>query len=88
MKYNQTAKTMWFKRKKYGWGWTPNNAQGSLSILIYTGLVSLYPILTEKENFSVLIFSLITIPLTIALVALCYLKGEKPKWSWGADEKL
>lgn len=26
--------------------------------------------------------------LTIGLIAICYLKGEKPSWNWGKKKKL
>ncbi|WP_413942928.1 hypothetical protein [Bdellovibrio sp. HCB-162] len=87
MTQNQNSKTLWFKRKRYGWGWTPNTIQGWVTILVYTILVALYPLLTEADgSFSAPVFLAITIPLTIGLIILCYLKGEKPKWSWGKEE--
>ncbi|HYC83050.1 MAG TPA: hypothetical protein VEB60_00680, partial [Candidatus Paceibacterota bacterium] len=30
---------LWFKRKLYGWGWTPVTWQGWLAVLAYAGLV-------------------------------------------------
>lgn len=32
-------KKLWFKRKLYGWGWTPVKWQGWLTIIIYIALI-------------------------------------------------
>jgi uncharacterized membrane protein YhaH (DUF805 family) len=78
---------LWFKQKTYGWGWTPANWKGWLVILGYVALTLAYP-LTHKgiQNFSIPLFLFITLALTVSMIWLCYLKGEKPEWRWGKRE--
>ena len=74
---------IWFRRKRYGWGWVPATREGWLSILIW--LVLLLWIeqkmdQNEMKNITVIIL------MVGALIYLCYKKGEKPRWQWGKDK--
>ncbi len=78
---------IWFKRKTYGWGWTPANAKGWAAVVTYVIAMSLYPALAKQSvvdgvdqtsGFSIPIFLLIAAALTAALVGISYFKGEKP----------
>ncbi len=80
----------WFKRKLFGWGWTPAKWQGWCIILAYIVLILALVLSKEKDipgnpdsgsNF--LIFALPVIVLTVLLIIVAYKKGEKPKWQWG-----
>ncbi len=76
----------WFKRKLYGWGWTPVKLQGWAVIIIFV-IIALFLALriNDDESMEVVIkeffipFSL----LTFGLIYICYTKGEKPRWQWG-----
>lgn len=78
----------WFETKRYGWGWgMPKNRQGWTVLLIYSIVVVLLsgfgfsdPNPTKQ---SILLFSGGMLMATIALIAICLKKGEKPQWSWG-----
>lgn len=72
----------WFKRKIYGWGWTPANKKGWAVIGIYTALAVLLAV-TQTTNMFVVPFIL----LTVLLIVVCYKTGEKPKWMWGKENK-
>lgn len=82
---------LWFKRKLYGWGWTPARWQGWLIILVFIVFLiwngfSLGPdenIGTEQITW---FFGRIIISVSI-LITICYKTGEKPKWQWGASKK-
>jgi len=80
----------WFKRKLFGWGWTPATWQGWLIIFVFIVLILLFA-MTIDENSSngeiVFTFILPLTLLTITLIRICYLKGEKPKWQWGFPNK-
>ena len=73
-------KKFWFKRKLYGWGWTPCTWQGWLVILVWT--ILFIPAITnlDHEIYKNYLFIFLSIA---ALIAICYKKGEKPKWQWG-----
>ena len=73
----------WFKAKTYGWGWgLANTWQGWLTYAAYVALLAaggaLFP-----PNRDPLAFALVVAVLTMALVGICFLKGEPPRWRWG-----
>lgn len=78
----------WFKRKLYGWGWTPVTWQGWLVVVVYIVLaVSMG--LTVDENSPTrevaFTFLLPLFILTATLIRICYKTGQKPRWQWGKD---
>ena len=79
---------LWFKRKLFGWGWTPVSWQGWAVIVIYIALVWGFA-LTIDENSSArekaFTFFIPAAILTSLLIRICYRKGESPKWQWGKD---
>jgi hypothetical protein len=78
---------LWFKRKLYGWGWTPVTWQGWLVIAGYIILATWIFRGIDSGSHSVSDTLINFLPrlviLTIALVWLCIKKGEKPHWQWG-----
>ncbi len=81
---------LWFKRKPFGWGWTPVKWQGWCVIVVYVGLILTLVLSREKDipenpdsgsNF--LTFALPILILTILLIVIARKKGEKPRWQWG-----
>jgi len=76
---------LWFKRKTYGWGWTPANAKGWCAALAFVILCVAYPILSQlcHFRFSLVIFYAVIAIATAGFFWLCSVKGEKPQWSWG-----
>ena len=79
-------KKLWFKRKLYGWGWTPATWQGWLVLLVYIVLLIVLAgraTAGEVNTLPVREFLLPVVFLTVALIGICYLKGEPPRWQWG-----
>jgi hypothetical protein len=73
----------WFKAKTYGWGWgLANTWQGWVTYASYVGLLVASGLFFSPSRVPVLFFSCLTI-LSAALIGICFLKGEKPKWRWG-----
>lgn len=78
---------LWFRRKTYGWGWTPITWQGwavtafFLAIPVSVKIITRSLELTKSEqNF----FVLATLPLVVVgLVLICLRYGERPRWQWG-----
>lgn len=70
---------LWFRAKKYGWGWYPGTWQGWLVILLYLivvfGAIKLFP---DPFRFEIIIGLA-----TLVLLVVCYKTGEKPRWRWG-----
>lgn len=85
-------KGYWFKRKLYGWGWTPARWQGWATLLFYLVFVVLDFIRIDRVTYSsgdtLGQFLPQAFLLTLVLIVVCYKKGESPKWQWGdADTK-
>lgn len=84
----ENNKKLWFKRKLYGWGWEPATKEGWLVILIY--IILLILIITNLGDIKSpkdLILKIVSpsFILSLALIFVCYKKGEKPRWQWGKD---
>ncbi|TCV96386.1 hypothetical protein EC912_102737 [Luteibacter rhizovicinus] len=78
-------KDYWFPAKKYGWGWgIPTRWQGWFVIAAYVVSFALikwfFPPGIHTGEFVAGIFVASGI-----FVAVCWLKGEPPKWRWGDD---
>ena len=83
-------KGYWFKRKLYGWGWTPATWQGWLTVFLYVVLVLAFGLTIDNNSSVKEIAFTCVLPitfLTITLIRICYKRGEKPKWQWGSDKK-
>ncbi len=77
---------IWFKAKRYGWGWTPCCWQGWLATSLYGvafgGCVAWW--LTHGRNEANPYLGLLPLfAITAAFLALCWTRGEKPRWQWG-----
>ena len=86
-------KGYWFKKKMYGWGWTPVKWQGWCVIVLYIVLILGLVLFREKDisgnpdsGSNVLTLALPIIVLTVLLVIIAYKKGEKPSWRWGRKD--
>ena len=82
---NDNPKGYWFKRKLYGWGWTPAKWQGWLVILVFIAFI-VWSSLSLPEKISLADLNWFFAKLLISasvLMFICYKKGEKPRWQWG-----
>lgn len=73
-------KKLWFRRKLYGWGWTPITWQGWMVIIIWIIFFYFALLMMNHEWFKNFLFMVLS---TFFLIYICYKKGEKPKWQWG-----
>ncbi len=84
-------KKIWFKAKKYGWGWYPASWQGWGVLLFYLLLVilSAWDILSgiAEGVEAVKHFLVRVLILSFFLLYISYKKGEPPKWRWGKMNK-
>jgi hypothetical protein len=87
----ETNSNLWFKAKKYGWGWTPCSWQGwtALGVYIIAILYEFFAIDMNSHSVSDTLINFIptVIIFTIILIAICYIKGDKPEWHWGDTKK-
>lgn len=80
----------WFKRKIYGWGWTPATWQGWAVTGVYVASLILFAATIDEQSPTrevVFTFALPVTILTLVFIRICYAKGEKPKWHWGTKSK-
>jgi hypothetical protein len=73
---------IWFKSKRYGWGWTPLTWQGWVVTGAYVGLIVLSAVAFPPRQ-STFAFVASVLGLSVVLVTICWIKGEPPKWRWG-----
>jgi drug/metabolite transporter (DMT)-like permease len=75
----------WFPAKRYGWGWGPPTAwQGWAVLLGFFGLLAA-GIFWLPPQRSMAAFAAYVFTLSAVLVAICWWKGEPPRWRWGDD---
>lgn len=82
---NDNPNRYWFKRKLYGWGWTPARRAGWLATFLFIAIVlgvmtlaeSKPAVLSEVEGLGVVIVC------TLVFLIVAYRTGEPPAWQWG-----
>ncbi len=75
-------KGYWFKRKLYGWGWTPVKWQGWLVIIIGIAIAAFGIYVGDADDAPGA--ALLGIVLMFLLIFVFgFWKGERPHWQWG-----
>jgi uncharacterized membrane protein YhaH (DUF805 family) len=83
---NNISKNYWFRAKRYGWGWSlPLTWQGWIIFIMYIGSVAAGIYIFPPEKNMVIFICLIVI-LSLMFIAICWIKGEPPRWRWGKDK--
>ena len=80
----------WFKRKLFGWGWTPVTWQGWAVVLLYVAGLLAFSFTRDENsppNEAAFTFFLPAILMTATFLLIAYKKGEKPKWQWEIPKK-
>jgi hypothetical protein len=73
------SKSYWFPAKRQGWGWgPPSSTAGWIFLITWLAIdIGLSPFLATRD-FP--LFIAFTISMIAILLAVCFLKGEPPKW--------
>ncbi len=82
----KTEKNYWFKRRRYGYGWTPVTWQGWVTIVVFILTILSTAFIFDSMPYSnelLWIFLNTFITLVVLLVVISILKGPMPKWRWG-----
>jgi hypothetical protein len=75
----------WFPAKKYGWGWgLPCCWQGWLVYAVWLAFLCGGGIFLAPHSPG--LFKVYVVVLGIALIIVCFVKGEKPRWRWGEKD--
>lgn len=72
----------WFPAKRFGWGWGPPTTWQGWLVLAAGGAAQIVIAVRWMPGEPVR-FGLATAALVVALIAICYAKGEPPAWRWG-----
>ena len=76
-------KKYWFPAKRYGWGWGPPSTwQGWAVLLGFAALVGAGIVVFPPQEGVGRLLAYLGL-LTALLVAICWWKGEPPRWRWG-----
>lgn len=80
-------KKLWFKARRYGWGWTPCSWEG-WTVFAAFAAVQVWNFLridytSHSNSDTVRPFVIQLIISLIVLYFICYMRGEKPSWRWG-----
>jgi hypothetical protein len=78
---------LWFRAKRYGWGWYPVTWQGWAVLLLYAVAITINAVNATRfaQSASDVVIGT-TVPIlvdTVFLIIICYVKGEPSKWRWG-----
>lgn len=72
----------WFDAKEFGWGWGwPARREGWAVYIIW--LILVLGISPPLALNSLPLFVVFILFVTAVLIAICYAKGEPPRWRWG-----
>ena len=84
-------KKLWFRAKRYGWGWYPRTWQGWAILLMYVFAVFANAVYVGNHELSgsdfIRPFFAQTYILTVFLIIICSATGEKPYWRWGRPKE-
>jgi hypothetical protein len=82
MPVDDGSRKYWFPAKEYGWGWGPPLTwQGWV---VFVGWFAVFiPGLIHFIPRRPVAFMAFTLLMGLLLMAICYLKGEPPRWRWG-----
>jgi len=79
----------WFKRKLYGYGWTPAKLMGWVTLSLYVGIIGLYAWYITRIGAELSMKHLSFMGLvTILFLVIIYRTGESPKWQWGNKDEI
>jgi len=77
-------KKIWFRRKTYGFGWTPVSWQGWVFLLVWVAVfLSLFSKIDHEAGKNILF----VVIMVVILLYVSYKKGESPRWQWGEKAK-
>lgn len=79
---------LWFKRRRYGYGWMPVTWQGGAVVGAYVLVVAaLIPAFldapTRAQSKELGFFLLFVAVATVGLISISLRKGPRPRWRWG-----
>jgi uncharacterized membrane protein YhaH (DUF805 family) len=83
---SKADKDYWFKRRRYGYGWTPVRWQGWVAVITCLVIIIASAFLFAAlpySNESLWLYLTTVITIVILLVIIGVIKGPAPRWRWG-----
>ena len=78
-----SEKKYWFPAKRYGWGWgIPSSWQGWVVLCAFVALLALGALVVPPDRQPGWYLGFVGV-CSVVLIAVCWLKGESPRWRWG-----
>ena len=75
----------WFPAKRYGWGWgLPSTWEGWVVLAGYLALLLALIVFVPADRYPNRFWAGLG-TLVTSLIAICWWKGEPPRWRWGGD---
>lgn len=84
------ARTLWFKAKRYGYGWYPVTWQGWLVtigwVLWLVSAIDRWNVAEAEPTPMTIAFFLAEVTASVVvLITIAALTGEKARWRWGGE---
>ena len=81
----------WFKRRRYGYGWTPVTWQGWVSVLLFLAIALLGAIVLQNAprntlSSELLVYMALLLISALLLICIAFKNGPSPKWRWGVKK--
>ncbi len=75
----------WFPAKRYGWGWGPPATWQGWAVFVAFFILVIAGVFAFPPHSSPAMFVGCIVILCIALMGVCWWKGEPPRWRWGDE---
>jgi hypothetical protein len=77
----EPTRRYWFRAKRYGWGWgLPLTWQGWVFFAVWLATTIVGAV---RLRASLGLYALFIVVMLGIMFAVCYAKGEPPRWRWG-----
>lgn len=81
-----SSRKYWFPAKRYGWGWgVPATWQGWVVFIAYLVLLAGGSLILKGNPASTALYVGYVLVISALLTAICWWKGEPPRWRWGDE---
>ncbi len=82
---------LWFKRRRFGWGWTPASKEGWLTLgvfvaAVFAGAGVLVLTTDDGDVWPVVAYLVFVAIAVVALIRVAMDHGPTPRWRWGRKD--